>query len=774
MGDATSTGAVRVPGAGRAGVAGLAAVLATVWAVLTVLSLAGAGPLPPNTQSAMFSAAAAVALAWAAWTAAGRARTILGLWALSQALFALGDAVWAANELRGVATGAVSFADVLYLTGYPVLAVAVVLLVMARCGTSARAALTDGLILGVVSGMVVWQTLLTDVGGGSWLAAAAYPVGDAVLLACLMWLVIVPGRRDVTLWLLTAHLATVITADVVYAIDVRGGGAGEGGPIAFLYDAAYLLLALAALHPGARRVGDRAPADLPGAVGGGRVLLLGVGIVAAPATAVATTASGRPVQPWVFLAASAVLSLLIVGRMAAIVRHAGRDRQVAVLSEARLEHRATHDMLTGLANRAAFLEALEAALAARRPERAVAVMFIDLDEFKLVNDSYGHIAGDQLLSLVAARISGAVRGSDLVARLGGDEFTVLADVSGAGEAHVVAERILAAMDAPFLLEGREVYVTGSVGIALAEPGGDADAPGLMRDADIALYRAKDSGRARCQLFGTDMRRWVAERHSLENDLRHALNAGGLGLEYQPQVDLEDGRIVGVEALVRWDHPVRGRIGPAEFIPVAEATGLIVPIGEWVLARACLDARRWNPPGAVPLHVSVNVSVRQLAHAGLIEAVQAALRASGVSPGLIVLELTETALAGDPERAVARLQALRDIGLRLELDDFGVGQSSLAALRSFPLDGVKIDRGFMAGVGTEDRATQSLAAVITLIRALGLQCVAEGVETRVQERAVRMLGGHRGQGYLYSPPVPAEHIDRLVAAPRVTAEAYAGV
>jgi diguanylate cyclase (GGDEF)-like protein/PAS domain S-box-containing protein len=434
-------------------------------------------------------------------------------------------------------------------------------------------------------------------------------------------------------------------------------------------------------------------------------------------------------------------------------------RDISERKEAELElsHAALHDSLTGLPNRALFLDRL--GLALRRTERrsgSVAVLFGDLDRFKIVNDSLGHDAGDRLLVDVAKRIAAALRPADTVARFGGDEFTILCeDIAGEIEAATIAQRIVDVFREPFVLEDGEVFLAISLGIAIAR-GDDDRAADLIRDADAAMYRAKERGKGRYEIFDEAMRADAVARLETESALRRALDRNELRLHYQPEIDLATGAIAGYEALVRWEHPVRGLLGPGAFLPLAEETGLIVGIGEWVLREACTDARRWTQP----LTLSVNVSARQLAQHDLVAMVRRALSETGTEPSTVCLEITESAVMESGAATTAQLRALKSLGVRLAIDDFGTGFSSLAHLRRFPVDVLKIDGTFVSGLGDQPQDASIAAAVISLAHALGLTTVAEGVETDEQVTILRRLGCDRGQGHLFAPPLPLAEALRL--------------
>jgi diguanylate cyclase (GGDEF)-like protein len=463
-------------------------------------------------------------------------------------------------------------------------------------------------------------------------------------------------------------------------------------------------------------------------------------------------------------------------------------RNIALVGELRrsqeaLSHQAYHDPLTGLPNRALLREraerALAAGVAAGAPER-VAMLLLDLDGFKTVNDSLGHSAGDQLLVAVAGRLLNATRGCDTVTRLGGDEFAVLLEhVRDDAEVVVVAERIIRALARPFAVADTLATVGASVGIArgrtpeadpLAGQGHPVSAVGvLLRDADLAMYRAKASGKGTYTLFEPSMHEAAIRRLALETDLRRAVERGEFRVHYQPIVALDSGRITGLEALVRWAHPRRGLVGPADFVEAAEETGLIIEIGRWVLGEACAQAARWQAaqragnPHAPPITISVNVSGLQLQDERLVDDVARALADSGLAPGTLVLELTERSIVHDPDTARDRLAALKDVGAQLAIDDFGTGYSALSYLQRFPVDVLKIDKSFVDRIAAGGSHGALARSIIALGDALALRTVAEGVEDAEQRACLRAMGCEMAQGYLFARPVPADDITALLAA-----------
>ena len=432
--------------------------------------------------------------------------------------------------------------------------------------------------------------------------------------------------------------------------------------------------------------------------------------------------------------------------------------------EEQLTKLAFRDPLTALANRALFADRLEQSLArATRRLRPLVLLFLDIDNFKDVNDQFGHAYGDQLLVVAADRLRSVLRGEDTAARIGGDEFTVLLDdVAGEDEAIEIAERIGAALAEPVALGGHEVFITASIGIAVSAAGTESP-ESLLRKADLAMYRAKSNGKARHETFEPSMESHAVERIELDTDLRHALVHGEFRVVYQPIVALEDGCMVGVEALVRWDHPKRGLVMPVDFIPLAEASGMIVPIGLAVLREACRKTAEWNlASGRDAISVSVNLSARQFQHAGLVEDIGAALRDSGLAPELLTLEITESDVMRDPQAAADRLREIKVIGAKIAVDDFGTGYSSLAYLKNFPVDSLKIDRTFISGVGVDRDDSAIVRSVIALGHALNLSVTGEGVETIDQRAYLLDLGCDLGQGYLFDRPLAASAVEAVIA------------
>jgi diguanylate cyclase (GGDEF)-like protein len=441
-----------------------------------------------------------------------------------------------------------------------------------------------------------------------------------------------------------------------------------------------------------------------------------------------------------------------------------RDASHRRLADEALVHTALHDPLTGLPNRALLLDRLDQALArADRHIGQTAILFLDLDNFKVVNDSLGHLAGDLLLIELAHRLVASVRAGDTVARFGGDEFAVLLEeVADADEVLNTAERLADAVREPMDVDGRQLMPDASIGIALST-GRTDDPEDFLRRADMAMYQAKAAGKGRCAVFEPAMQARADARLELETGLRHALEHGELRVHFQPILSLADRRITGFEALVRWEREGYGLVQPDAFVPVAEETGLIVALGQWVLTQSCKQLRYWHArfPDAGQLTVSVNLSPRQLRHPSLVADVARTLRETGIEPRYLTLEITESALVEDAVETTRVLHDLKALGVQLAIDDFGTGYSSLSYLRRLPVDMLKIDRSFVTGLGDSERDSAIVRGILDLAGTLKLTTTAEGIETDAQLATVRRLGSASGQGFLFARPLSVEDVDTLL-------------
>ena len=454
--------------------------------------------------------------------------------------------------------------------------------------------------------------------------------------------------------------------------------------------------------------------------------------------------------------------LLALAGLLGLHKRAARQRE---RFQDELEHQAFHDSLTGLANRVLLKERLEHALArARRRRSPLAVLFIDLDGFKRVNDSLGHDSGDMLLVGVGERLVSMVRDCDTVARLGGDEFAIiLEEMDSPDRAAEVADRLISSLLASFEIDSKTVSVTASVGIAVCEAG-DSTSEELLANADVAMYSAKGNGKARYETFRQGMKLALMERMKLQSDLAHAIDRDELQLHFQPMVDLRTRAITGAEALVRWEHPDRGLLPPSQFIPLAEETGLIVAVDRWVLKEAVRQAKTWQDGGQLhdQLDMSINVSALLFQEPSFVEGVREVIKESGVDPRALILEITESTLMLDSKGTIDKLRSLKRLGVKLAIDDFGTGYSSLSYLRRFPVDVLKIDRSFVEGVTDGPEQAAIIEAIVKLAHDLRLRTVAEGIESADQLRALTDIGCTHGQGYFFARPLPnASELDRLI-------------
>jgi len=438
-----------------------------------------------------------------------------------------------------------------------------------------------------------------------------------------------------------------------------------------------------------------------------------------------------------------------------VLNYVGVMRDISTIkqSQQQLEYMANYDELTGLGNRNLFYTRLKVGIEkASRHRRQLAVVFVDLDNFKVINDTLGHDVGDVLLSEIAKRIKSCVRQEDVVCRLGGDEFTVyIEDFVDAQSLVGTAQRLTQAVSEPCRISGHDIFVTASVGISIYPNDGQTMSE-LLKNADTAMYKAKEQGKNGFQFFREDMNARAFERLVFVSGLRRALDRKEFRLVYQPQVQLADRQVLGAECLLRWSHPDMGEVSPGSFIPVAEETGLIVPIGEWVFGEVCRQLREWNGSA---VRVSVNVSARQFRQPELVDFIGRSLQDARLQPDALAVEITESALIDDPENAAATLSKLKDMGLTISLDDFGTGYSSLSYLKRFPIDSLKIDRAFVRDIVTDPDDAAIVTAIITMAQSLKLDVVAEGVETQQQVDFLRARGCHAAQGYFFSKPLPAD-------------------
>ena len=658
-----------------------------------------------------------------------------------------------------------SVADVFFLIGTGLLGIALLWLVRGRVPGGDRAGLLDALIVAVAIGMVSWIFIMAPIvrdttqSVGQIAVALAYPIFDLMLLGVMTRMFLAPGRRGTSLRFLIGAVLIYLLADYQYAFLSLSGTYGSGGLVGGGWLLGGVLWGASALHPSMSHMADSVkPTDARLSVA--RLVLLAGGSLIAPAVLVIEGVTGVEINVPVIAAACIVLFLLVIARLTGVVSDLRRTLSQRRVLEAELERRALHDPLTGLANRAVFNDRLEHALARR--QHPVAVLFLDLDDFKTVNDTLGHAAGDAVLRSAADSLRRTVRPADTVARLGGDEFAVLLDDSlDMYEAGLVADRLISALQTPASVAGHQDAIGASIGISLGS-GASHTAEELMREADIAMYVAKGKGKGRFTMFDATTHEAVVRGMELRGDMEAAIRDEQFELHYQPIINLASREVTGVEALVRWRHPTRGLLLPADFIPLAEMTGAIVPLGRWILQEACREAAGWAAEGeaAADRCMGVNLSALQLVQPGLGDLVAEALESSGLAPWQLILELTESARL-DQEAASANLTQLRQIGVRLAIDDFGTGYASLNQLGRIPFDIVKIDRSFVTQLSPGSRAESLIYGIVDLARRLGVSVVAEGIENEVQYTRLRNIGCAYGQGFLFARPMPAAKLHRYL-------------
>ena len=682
--------------------------------------------------------------------------------ATSVALSASGYLAWLHENLAhpGVASG-LSMADALYLPASLCFVVGCLGFVPSWHGRD-REVLLDAGIAGTATAILLWALVIdpqmsTPVPLTERVVVALYPLIGVAVLAILIRLVFIPGRRPVALWFVLGGFAIMLVADLGYAMIQQTGNFDRADLLGMLWLFGLVSLATAALHPDMRRLTESGESATT--LGWGRAILLGGALLVAPAVLLVREVHEPHLGTTPVAGASAIVAALVLWR---IVR-ATRERQRA---ESTLAYRASHDAVTGLPNRALLLDRIQTALArmSRQPGSRLVVIFLDLDSFKEVNDGFGHQAGDDLLVSVSKRLQEAIRPGDTVARFGGDEFVVLGE---AVETHLgaaaMAERIRGALAEPFDIDDHEVYCTASLGVAVTDRP-DASPEDLLHNADAAMYRAKGHGRDRFEFFDASMRVAAMERLQLDTEMRQALERGEFQLHYQPLQHIGTGAIVGVESLIRWNHPERGLLAPKEFIPAAEASGLIVAIGWWVIREALVQAGRWRETDSplAGIGIAVNVSPAQLREPDFVGGVAAMIQDAGIPPDQVTIELTESALIDEIATSLGTVQALKGLGVRIALDDFGTGYSSLTYLRRFPVDIVKIDQSFVTGLGSNPEDETIVAAIVAMSIELGIDTVAEGVETRQQMAVLRKLGCTIAQGYLMARPTHPRDLEAVCA------------
>jgi diguanylate cyclase (GGDEF)-like protein len=704
------------------------------------------------------------------------------LFAVGQGLFVISDVLSSNYErLFGHAMTFPSIADPFHLAFYPFLVAGMLLLIHERDEGRDGNALIDALIVTVALATLLWVYLIApyvDSRSGSLLSSLtsiAYPMMDILVLGVVARVAAGSHRREPAFVLLLSGAVVLLLSDAFHGLRLLDGGYDTGGILDTGWAIYYVLLGTSALHPSMRQLSEPGP-EPDGHLTRARLALLTCASFTAPLLIFVRVAVSDHLDIYVLVGASAVMFALVLLRMAGIVR---RNEELAVqmvaLTEetvskaflAELEHQAFHDTLTGLPNRALFRNRVEHALASqRRDHLPVAVLFLDVDDFKNVNDSLGHAAGDEVLQELGRRLEDCMRPVDTAARLGGDEFAILIhDAESELQSVEIAHRVMDKIEAPIALPSRDVTLATSIGIAFSDQNmiSSRDAEELLRNADAAMYMAKENGKGHYQIFQPEMHVKALARLELKTDLQRALDCGEFTLRYQPIMDLARGDMAGMEALVRWEHPTRGTVLPLEFVGLLEDTGLIVPVGRHVLREACTWAGHMQRecPREPPLSMAVNVSAHQLQRPEFIEEVRSALRETEIVPSSLTLELTESVMMQDMELSLMRLNGLRALGVKLAIDDFGTGYSSLNYIRQFPVDILKIDRSFLSDPNPE--TAELTAAIVALARIFKLKAVAEGIENPSQLELLRDMNCDFGQGFHFAKPLHGEEILRMASS-----------
>jgi diguanylate cyclase len=730
----------------------------TAAAILAYYVLPRAGVAQAVVLTVVNGTAAALALRTARRTT-GSARVVWASLGSAMAFATLANGPYYAYPL--ITGNPVPFpcpVDVLWLLTYPCYVVALLALGKQPRGGHHRGDLLDAALLTVAGGTFMWLFVIAPVlrapaeSALAHVVSVAYPTMDLIVFAVLVRLIVSGLHRSGASRLLLGSFIALLVADLVYAIELLHGTYVFGGPTDGLWMASYALIGIAATHPTARKLSQTLSAA-GDSVTKARLTFLCTSVLAGPFLLIF---DGTDVP--VVAAASALSFLLVMARLT------GLNRRLASVSS-ELEHQAFHDSLTGLPNRALFHDRVEHVhRRLLRSSSRYAVLMLDLDGFKNINDSFGHGAGDDLLLAVSRRLADGMRPGDTAARLGGDEFgVILEDLGDEVEAVSVAGRLLDFLHQPTTIAERSMIIGATIGIALSGEA-TAGAADVVRNADIALYAGKAAGKDRYQLFNEEMHASVLGRVTLAQELRDGIARGELVLLYQPKVDSMSGWMVGVEALVRWNHPVRGLLTPDAFIGLAEEIGVIVDLDGWVLETACRQVSAWALAGVRPISISVNISGRDLEGPKLLERVRSVLDETGLNPKRLELELTESTAVEQQEDALSLLREIRALGVGIAIDDFGTGYSMLSRLHDFPIDTLKIDRSFVSRITRLDADSPIVSASVAMARGLDLEVVAEGVETEQQRVYLARQGCGQLQGYLISRPVEADRIPLMLLAP----------
>lgn len=735
-----------------------------------------------------------------------------GLIAFSVLAFALGDITWAVLELGLSEPPFPSLADVFYMLYYPLFLVGVLLLPEkpATRGEQINKVLDMGIVM-VAAFLVFWNVLVGPVVASNadypllqQAILLAYPMEDLVLLWALLRIIYRKSEQqeenDVPAFLLAASIVVTILADCVYTYQALLGTYVSGGILDISWRAAILLSGLAGISQitvsqslGALSKFPRRLEFFVSKVKSTTPYLSYIWLIAAYILLIQSQNMRLPMNFLsLSIAVAGIICLILLRQIITLIENRKLNTQLQQTMEKlqdqtgklektneelqneiaqretieqQLTYDALHDAMTGLPNRVLFLDRLGQAIeySKRRTEYTYAALFIDIDQFKVINDSLGHLTGDQLLISAGKRMKECLRSSDTVARLGGDEFAILLEITGEKNSVAkVAEKLQANLNVPIQLDGHELYVTASIGIVVSVAG-YVHPEEVLRDADIAMYQAKTSGKARFEIFDIKMRSHIFSRLEMEQDLRSALENGDFQLYYQPIVSMKSNQLVSFEALIRWDHPTRGLLLPGEFLPIAEESGLILPIEKWVLHEACAQLKRWheNYPSLQNVSVNVNISNRQFAQSNFVDGVMNALTVTGLQPESLKLEITENVLISNYVTANEVFTKLWNSGVQMQIDDFGSGYSALAYLQHFPISAIKIDKSFIDEIGKSRKGIALIRAIVSMARELGMEAIAEGIETGEQLDQLRELSCNLGQGFLLSRPLNKESAEKVL-------------
>ena len=739
-------------------------------AVATYL-LIPAGAARDGLATELIGLSAVLAIVVGVYLYRPRAASAWLLLAAGQLAFVVGDALFAYQEYVAHASPFPSIADVCYLSGYPLLGAGLALLIRARAPRRNWAAVIDAAAITTCLTLIAWLFVMSPIAHDMTMTptamfiSLAYPVGDVLLLATALRISMGASKRPPAYLLLAGGIVLLLVADSAYLWATHTGSYVSGGIIDLGWLVSYVLCGAAALHPSMKTLSMPVPERLP-RLTPVRLGLLTCASIATPAMLAVQYLRGASLELPVVTCFSALLFLLVIARLVMLVR--GQEVRGAILEEheaeltGELERYSRLDPTTGLANRSAFLSQLDDSLSAERTTPP-AVLVLGVEGLRLVNESAGRTAGDELLRAITESLKQLLRQGDTCAWVDGDFAVLVEDVTVEPPA-TVAARLVKALRFSFQHSSEhDTTIVLNAGVAIAR--GDERAETLLRNAEIALSRAKQIGNGSVELFEPGMHTAVFERIVLKGQLERALAEGQFFLNYQPIVEMNGCGLWGVEALIRWQHPERGLVPPDDFIPLAEETGLIVPIGQWVLEEGLRQAAAWSQTTYLPsFAVTINLSRRQLGSPEIVDTVARAIMETGVNPAGIVLEITETALADDIDSALRTLYALKELGVRLAIDDFGTGYSSLQYLRQVPADIIKIAKPFVDGVRVTDSEDYRVAhAIVHLGEAFGLQTLAEGIEDREQFERMRELGCELGQGYYFARPLPAEEVTSLLAS-----------